>query len=96
MQENAAQYIRVAGDNCPLLRGCASQIEEEDALDPDREDTDLFDTYTPSRLRREMPKAVEHKFPKVGMCRWFQFITTLRRLLVLWTRRWVLISFYLD
>ena len=98
LRESVAQYTTIAKSSCPILRGSSTDILEDLALDvgDDMEvEIDCMADGVERELHRSLHFAVMRKFPKVGMCRWFQFVKHVRELLRLWTMRWVIITYYL-
>ena len=99
MKENIKEYATIAKDNCPILRGCSNNLEEDLELELGEDDDDYeFDAMADGATRsfqKFIAQVIHKKFPKVGMCRWFQFIHFSRDLLRAWTARFIIVTYYL-
>ena len=66
-----------------------------DAMNFLKDDMDEFDENFSKILKDGMPAVVAHKFGKVAMSRWFQFVVLVRQLVFQWSRRFSLYAYYL-
>ena len=93
----AKQHSTVAARaGCPLVDSEMTNIMQELQLarDVDVGDEDFVDQESSAfAVKNSIPGVVEKKYGKIGMCRWFQFIVVLHRLLSEWSRRWVVLSY---
>ena len=76
----------IAGDTCPILQAESLHIQREMELEG-KHAMDIFDEDFTQILRDAMPEVVEHKFGKVAMSRWCQFVVLVRQLVFQWSRR---------
>lgn len=81
-------HAALSGSTCPLLAGFASAILSENG------DGHLVGAPgMDDRLRELFAQAVQHKMPKVSMCRWFAFVDAMEALLPQWSARLAIYTF---
>ena len=96
LREGARQYADTIGKACPISKDELEHLLEDQELqghvgvpiDVEMTEEELLASATDN-----LEGTTDHKFQRVGMCRWFQIVRISRRLICEWTQRLVLMSY---
>lgn len=81
----AVEFASVSGADCPLLGGFAPALLAERGEGPLLSEDGLHDKF-----HGFLRDSVEHKMPRISMCRWFAYMDSMKVLLGQWSARLVL------
>ena len=86
------EYTSISSSDCPIFSELWAFIASELGVDVATVELDSFEK---ERVFREMGSAVESKFERVGMARWFGHAESIDGLLNLWSGRLCILFHYL-
>eukprot|EP00971_Amphidinium_carterae_P293827 5833422-Amphidinium_carterae.1 len=87
LKQGAVEYIRGADSSCPVFQGHVGQIEKELQL------ANVQTEASEDEIFQMLPGCVERKQQKVGVTRWFQYITAVSKYLEIWSQRAVIVIY---
>ena len=89
MKEGVREYCRLSDSSCPIFQGHLPRILAEVG-----EDTFLVDAVARDELLfRNLPDCLEKKMERIGMTRWFSYMTAVSHFLTIWSQRAVIIIY---
>eukprot|EP00971_Amphidinium_carterae_P347707 6489836-Amphidinium_carterae.1 len=89
MKEGCREYLHVAGPDCVVWQGHLPQVLAEMGEEPMIEGAEERN----AALFYSLSDCVERKVERVGMSRWFQYVSAVRAFLRMWSRRCVVLIY---
>ena len=92
LKANAQEYISISSSDCLIISELRASIASELGVDVASVELDSFEK---ERVFRELGSAVESKFERDGMARWFGYAESIDGLFNMWSGRLCILFHYL-